>query len=692
MKSWSSFEFLTSFFALAIGLVAAIFLGLLNLTGSHVFSADPIGTIVYKLRVAESKHTGQNLWETLPQNSVVYEADTIRTAEQSEAEVTLNKQSKISLGPNTMIQLNTKRNFLLLTKGTVRVKSEGRLALKSAHGTYALNKGEAIIRSDEKQTTAVVLAGILKVNGRDEVQAGNSVSFGSAGTAKDIPLTPLEPSSGSILYTDKPEESVEVRWSAPKDWKGQLLVSEDPAMKAHVVKRDISGGTQKISLKPGVWWWSVGDAAGATEPQSFQLKKLTSPEILRSAGVTSITSDGAHSVDVRWTPVPSASQYRLEISETPDFSKLETQMLVDSSFLSVPLPKAGTHFIRVAAVFSALNQESFSAVSKVVIGEKNSQEPLQWTDNAGSAIQLSAAIPGGNLRMLRWSNDSEPCKVRVAEDAAMTNVIVDETITSGVFKLGEDLKPGKYFVEIERPATESAPASKIQRTVSIQTPVPPAAVSPVGGKLAVLTNDRTVEVSVHDPNDSSRLQIEVSENDSFNPVTLTTFAEKGIATLPLKPKNKIATWFWRARVLSVSGESLAVSPTESFQTPAFLEAPVITSPEQGSKIDLFKNRSVKLFWAPIDGANRYQVILNKIIMGKLFRTKVWETNRAEYEWNDFKNLSVGSYSFEIVALNVDKKTKSIVAQSSPSKSSLILELSEKLKSTSIKIQPGFEVD
>ena len=53
---------------------------------------EPIGTIVFKKRTAQRKFSDRVVWDTLKQESPVYNGDTIRTIDQSEASITFRDQ------------------------------------------------------------------------------------------------------------------------------------------------------------------------------------------------------------------------------------------------------------------------------------------------------------------------------------------------------------------------------------------------------------------------------------------------------------------------------------------------------------------------------------------------------------------------------------------------------------------------
>src|SRR4030042_2611749 len=59
--------------------------------------AKQIGTVTYKREVAQRKYVSQVVWEDVEQNTPVYNNDSIRTADLSEAIVNLSDGTRINI-------------------------------------------------------------------------------------------------------------------------------------------------------------------------------------------------------------------------------------------------------------------------------------------------------------------------------------------------------------------------------------------------------------------------------------------------------------------------------------------------------------------------------------------------------------------------------------------------------------------
>ena len=65
----------------------------------------PIATIYFRKNIAQRRFINRSLWEKISTETLIYNGDKIRTAEESEAVLKLNDETEIGLGSNTLIQL-----------------------------------------------------------------------------------------------------------------------------------------------------------------------------------------------------------------------------------------------------------------------------------------------------------------------------------------------------------------------------------------------------------------------------------------------------------------------------------------------------------------------------------------------------------------------------------------------------------
>ncbi|MDL2229939.1 FecR family protein, partial [Treponema sp. OttesenSCG-928-L16] len=128
-------------FCIAAFLIAAfLFWNDLNMTLTRL-SEQPVGTITYKYRAAQRRFVDRVLWDRLRQESPVYSGDYIRTAELSQATVSLNTGGIITLEENTLIQIFPE-------EGSFRIDlTGGVLSADARSGKVSIKAGDTLVEA-----------------------------------------------------------------------------------------------------------------------------------------------------------------------------------------------------------------------------------------------------------------------------------------------------------------------------------------------------------------------------------------------------------------------------------------------------------------------------------------------------------------------------------------------------------------
>jgi len=521
MRSWSSFEIGALLLALLVGLAAGFALTLDSLQAAPAAATKTIGSVIYKLRTAETRHNDQAVWSVLPQNSPVFELDTVRTASESAADVVLGKTTKVALGPDTMIRLELGGQALNVVRGTVRLKSKAGQAItvKTNAAAVTVSQGEAILSTDGTKTTTTVVEGtasMVSQGASQELSAGKSAAVDAGGVAAAVTVQPESPTAGEVIWTDQKTAAIDLRWTAPDGWQGRLMIGPTKDLKKPVVEQTVSGGLLQTTLAPGVWWWSLGDST--VPAQRFEVKPLPVPQLIRPASGAVAASADNPELDVRWTPVTGASEYRVEVFAQADLKTPEVSQTTGGTSLQLNVVSTGDHLVRVVAVFETLGLESITLARPFTVGT-SLKVPLQWRNSTGEALQLNRAQVGGEAGALHWQADpGSRFRVRVGADQAMTKIVSDRVVQGDTYRLEDSLPEGTYYVEISRQESGARLASSsdlIRRTVVYTKPSPPVAVSP-GQGLLVAPEAGQLTLSYEDPNDSPRIQVEVAADPAFS--------------------------------------------------------------------------------------------------------------------------------------------------------------------------------
>jgi len=148
MKFLSSDFIAVSIGAAVIGAFSLLFY--LDITKKVELGAEEVvGNVTFKRKTTQRKYSNQVVWEDVEQNMPVYNNDSIRTADLSEAHIRLKDGTEIALNENSMILLAMTKDQLDIefTQGSM-LATRGDMAgitklnIKSGKAVVSIGKGD----------------------------------------------------------------------------------------------------------------------------------------------------------------------------------------------------------------------------------------------------------------------------------------------------------------------------------------------------------------------------------------------------------------------------------------------------------------------------------------------------------------------------------------------------------------------
>ncbi len=347
----------------------------------EVSGAAQIGTITFKRQVAQRKYQAQVVWEDVKQSYPVYNNDSIRTSDESEAVIHLHDGTDISVDENSMIMLS------MLDDG---------ININFAHGAISANRrdvvGDAAFTIITSGAAVAIDKGNIQLSQRENKELDLTVSDGSASVKtdfgesivnvnekaiissdkKEARIVPFKidltsPDNNSFVVTDSAAAPVKFEWNFSEKSTDEvnLQIAFDRGFEKIKETKRITGLT-KVSeqLSPGVYYWrlsAVNRASGKTEYS--ELRKLN---IIYSAPVKPLAPLQGESVAYflsnssvafSWSENEMASGYTLEVSDKSDFSNI--LQTVDTPLQRIALEniEPGVYFWRVKSRINAGGKE-----------------------------------------------------------------------------------------------------------------------------------------------------------------------------------------------------------------------------------------------------------------------------------------------------------------------------------------------
>ena len=234
---------------------------------------EPVGTIVFQRRIAQRRFIDRHMWERMPTASLVFNGDTIRTIEQSEAIIVFQDEiTRLNLSASTMIQI-----FFDVQEGTQVDFFSGNLEVASEADNFIINtgvsrvlvQGQAVMERSDEGLLLYVIEGTAQID-EIEMEAGDVLVFTPDGEISEIPIITMESLAPSSRFYSTPHESIDIafswnEFSFEPDTYVIIEISGDSRFNRLVESRIVSGGIMEsenaapiqIPLAYGNYWWRI---------------------------------------------------------------------------------------------------------------------------------------------------------------------------------------------------------------------------------------------------------------------------------------------------------------------------------------------------------------------------------------------------------------------------------------------------
>jgi hypothetical protein len=412
----------------------------------------PVGSIVFKNRTAHRKIENRVAWDRLKQESPIYNGDTIRTAEASEAFITFEDEvTKVNLYENTLLQVfydgqGTRIDF---SGGNFDVNSGGRsVFIASGVSLIELESGsQASLNSAGESFSLSMLEGQAKLDNGTELESGGMLSLLNDGTVDTSPAIAVTSFGHSvrILGSAGGVASADFAWNTINfgpDTHVILEVSRDKGFSRVVQTRDISGASSvSVPLETGEYWWRAYPVEGAGKEVPDRGYDSGRIEALPFVAVSTVTPSlsqefmfsGETSIPFSWTTVEGASAYVIEISGDQNMGNPVVSRQVQGTSVVQTGLEPGRWYWRVTPVFSEqVKGTALPSETGVFSVARNS---------APAAPSLNVPLQNGILNMdnplLSWKHDPAAVfwTVEVADNPQMSNPLVQQNSSSNFYSL-----------------------------------------------------------------------------------------------------------------------------------------------------------------------------------------------------------------------------------------------------------------
>ncbi len=618
-----------------------------------------LGTVVFKKLSATRMAPNGLSWERMHNDSPVYDADTLRTADYSEAAIYFDDGTSLDMSEDSMLKLDLggKTKSLQFLEGRISLGSgveATSYAISSASGTISLAKGAKATFSREADTLSVEVsrgsASIVEKDGSTEDVAQNQelqVDMKSGKAALVFrPIVPVSPEpDGRLLSFAGPEAApggkvgVDFAWLSESGLQGGSTAAaagaqaEAPASGKVSYSLELSqskdfaaseiasttGLSTRVGLAPGTWYWRVRDSSGNESPaRSFLLDIAEPPH-------PAYPPDGQRysyrklkpEIRFAWTGMDEASSYLFELASEPSFAKPVIRSRTTTTSLAVDSLGEGSWYWRVSPihVFTVVGGAGTGApaVRSLAIAKSQAMAALSLTAPIDASLYQIEDASGKGLDF-SWLPDAEAVSYELVVSKArdLSSPIAKIDTTQSYLSLsGEQAAPlareGAYYWGSRwfdgegnaSPLSASRSLRGIDGSVAVRLSFPPD-----GYRIAdSLVSDTRFAWKSNLP---ARTVFQLARDSGFKDLV---YQETVSAETLIGRSWPSGEYHWRLCAYNTDGSIFVQSEPRSFTVVEPFASPALLNPAPDSIFYLPKGSTESFSWTPIAGADYYDLIL-----------------------------------------------------------------------------------
>lgn len=578
-----------------------------------------IGTITFKREVAQRKYQAQVVWEEVDQSFPVYNNDSIRTSELSEAVIHLNDGTDISIDENSMIMLSTLENAININfeHGSISANRTGisgtdisSINIKSMDATVSIDKGNIQLTQLENQELDLTVSeGQAKVkSGTGETMVNVNEKAVISSDRKETKILQLSfslktPSPNRYIVSDNPKADVDFEWSVEGKLKNITWeISSDRTFKKLLKSVKITG-ENKISynIEEGSWFWrisAINDDTGKSEYSEtgkFTVLYKKPPKIISPLQDEIITHSASfNSISFKWADSDNTSDFTLEVSPDKDFTSILYSVKTALKNITVDSINPGQYFCRVKSGIN-IGGEVFIKNSLPVsfrVDKAREISPVKLL-NPVNGSRIDQDILKAKGVVLTWGSDPAFTSyvVEISKKSDFTDIVSSQKRAVNFSELERSVEPGKYFWRVQGniSETEKVPFSEsgsfditVKEVLAIVSPGDEEEI-----KIPADRKDNQIRFLWKKVSLGGNYTVQLADNPEFSKARTARFRDDGAGDISIPESGQ---YYWRVILTDNKGKELLRSEAGKFTAVVEKPAPavktllVVKAPVQGAKI------------------------------------------------------------------------------------------------------------
>jgi hypothetical protein len=644
-----------------------------------------IGKAIFITNDVRRKPTAGETWEPLKQGGELFDDDTVESGTNSTASILLDDSTMIDLCADSLITFDRTGDEMRvsLVRGCGDIRRAGdrldrkkHLVLVEENHRITLDEGDlSIEKGPGKGLELFVHSGAakLEINGKERtVSAGERAVINDASVSVEkIKLTLQEPGDGTRLYTTGGAVDLNFSWDYSGEVNGDapytFEISKNRDFSAIIKRSRLRKAMTGASLPDGSYFWRVSatDQHTKTTDRSVPSRLMIlkdDPIVLLSPPDGKILDYASERpfLNFAWEPHRIASSYKLEISESADFSsilkKIDTRVLNLSYQWERDLSLGvHTYYWRISAGRDLADWRGrTSAVRSFSIHKIRNINPPQLV-SPGDYKKICRPCADRENVIFSWerTEDSLKKKIYFSNDEKFGTIYREVPVDRNYWTMVKAFPAGTYYWRVGlTDGTTGRIVYTGERSFAMQDYEDIALISPEN-EAGFESGDSGGSVSFRwkKPGFEGKYLLELSDNKELAPVAGTIRSSTPAATgKDLSPGR----YFWRVKMVDERNTVLAASDARSFTIEEGLSAPVIIAPRSGRGVDMLNEDELKFLWKPSRGASSYILELHQIVRDTTrARDRLvtsTQTREVSYTITDMNLLDVGNFYWTLKAV------------------------------------------
>ncbi len=625
---------------------------------------EPVGVVAYKKRTALRKLKNQSLWEFVKNEYPIYNGDSIKTEEFSEATIILKDGTEITINENSFIVINfsedeTKINFNYGSLDT-KTSTEKQVVIQTKDSEIELTSAKAqIVQSNESLKIQINegTANLKKDNQKQEIKQ-NEIALLDKNkneiTKQSIPLTLITPEQNQTFLIDKNEQLIQFEFQGDPEKKYEIWIALNPLFRPVLYSRPIQNRLA-IPLREGFYYWKIiekGQDPSIFSYRNFRIIKKEKPNLFLPQPKQIFNVKDSITLTFSWSKMDLASSYELWLDKDINFSnpmKIETMVNNLNLNLNIDSDKE----IYYWKVVSKSNIEDAILPSDV---QSFTLQRLEKLKPAILIYPLNEVFFANALKegiTFKWKYDIANIQtLEISKDLEFKEIVLTQkNISQNFFSMKNILPVGKYYWRIIN--EDNIPSNPGNFSISDQIDI--TLIAPKNNDIYFNSQDKLL-FKWNANMEKQLFLLTISEDAGFKKVLFSKELTENTFFIEPNLLKKEGMYYWKVELWNRDTKSKITEKVGNFYFYYLPEKIKFTTPQNNITINLIQKDQLLIQWEPTKYADSYAIELykngNLIIQNKI--------NKNFINLTSLNDLGIGIYDLKIYSLKniLDKEFRS----------------------------------